>query len=82
MTKWFMEVIISAFSVFLRACMYSVLSRQFANRRLNVVEEQVTQNVSTFNTHNSIGIYMHLNFHLWLREYENLIGILVQYFVR
>jgi len=66
MTKWFMKVIISAFSVFLRACMYSVLSLQFTNRRLNVVEEQVTQDASTFNTHNLIGKYTYLNFRLWL----------------
>jgi hypothetical protein len=76
-----MKAIISACSVFLRASMYSALSRQFTNRRLNVVEEQVTQDTSTFNTHNSIGKYKYLNFHLRLAEYENRIGILVQYFV-
>ena len=59
-----MKVIISAFPIFLRACMYSVLLRQFTNRRLDVVDEQVTQDASTFNTHNSIGKYTYLNFHL------------------
>ena len=61
-----MKVVISAFSIFLRTRMCSVLSRQFTNRRLIVVEEKVPQDKSTFNTHNSIGKYTYLNFHLWL----------------
>jgi IMP cyclohydrolase len=66
-----MKVIISAFYVFLRAYMYSVLSRQFTNRRLNVVEEQVPLDASKVNTHNSIVKYTYLNLHLLLTICEN-----------